>query len=125
MINNHLKGKFGEIAAARYLREKGYDIIDANYKTHYGELDLVAQKGSIIVFAEVKLRTSERFGSPISAVDYDKQKRIVSTSRYWKLSHPMLGTYTYRYDVIEIFAKSEGGRMIVEKIVHHDRMYAL
>lgn len=125
MLNNHLKGKFGEIAAARYLREKGYNIIDANYKTQYGELDLVAQKGSIIVFAEVKLRTSDKFGSPISAVDYNKQKRILSTSRYWKLSHPMTGTYKYRYDVIEVFAKSMGEQMVVEKIVHHDKMYVL
>lgn len=63
----------GENAAAKFLEKKGYRIISRNYKTHIGEIDIIAQDGNTIVFVEVKTRGNESFGKPFEAVN--KRKR--------------------------------------------------
>src|SRR6266567_4555103 len=76
--SQHLRrGAHGETLACRFLRRKGYKILYRNFKGHSGgEIDIVCRDNDTLVFVEVKTRTREDFGRPITAVDRQKQKRI-------------------------------------------------
>ncbi len=69
-------GAAGEALAAGWYTDRGYEVIDRNWRVREGEIDLVARKGRLLVFCEVKTRTSDRFGSPAEAVTFAKQRRI-------------------------------------------------
>lgn len=71
-------GKFGEDLAVRYLRSKGYRILDRNSHFREGEIDIVARDGLELVFVEVKCRTSTAFGAPEESVNRTKLKRLRS-----------------------------------------------
>ncbi len=99
-MDSRLLGAFGEQEAAKYLREKGYIIKTANFKTYVGEIDIVAEKGKNICFVEVKTRTEGGFLPPSTAVDFNKQENIKSSAAiYMKRYETKL---TPRYDIIEI-----------------------
>ena len=68
-------GVWGEIFAARYLRDNGYRIITANFRSRLGEIDIIAQKGNYMCFVEVKTRGEERLYEPKEAVDFSKQEK--------------------------------------------------
>jgi putative endonuclease len=70
------KGKSGEDAAARHLEERGFTILERNYRFERGEIDIVAEEGNELVFVEVKSRGSNQFGSPEEAVTEEKQEQI-------------------------------------------------
>ena len=69
-------GLNAEEAAANHLRQLGYRIIDRNYKTRHGEIDIIANEADTLVFVEVKARNSTRFGSPAEALTPRKLRRI-------------------------------------------------
>lgn len=69
-------GRDSEAEAARYLQRAGYRIVARNFRTPFGEIDLVAYDGSVLAFIEVKARRSERFGAPHTAVTADKRRRL-------------------------------------------------
>ena len=99
-MNSRLLGAFGEQEAAKYLRENGYKIKTANFRTHVGEIDIVAEKGKDICFVEVKTRTEGVFLPPSTAVDFNKEENIKgSAAIYMKRYETKL---TPRYDIIEI-----------------------
>lgn len=99
-------GLLGEIAAARYLREHGYTIVNANYRTRMGEVDLIARKGDILVFCEVKTRGEHTVCLPREAVDERKQRRITAAA----LEYVKQIRYTgpMRFDVAEVFVSPQG-----------------
>lgn len=72
----HLLGAHGERLAARRYESSGYEVVARNWRCRDGELDLVARRPGVLVFAEVKTRSSERFGPPAAAVTPAKQRRI-------------------------------------------------
>lgn len=77
MLNRQQKfGKKSERLAAEYLRRKGYRIIETNYRSPMGEIDIIAKEKGTLVFVEVKARRSSRFGSPKGAVTPAKQRKI-------------------------------------------------
>ncbi len=94
-------GDFGEDIAVKYLEEKGYKIIKRNYFCRTGELDIIAQDGDSLVFAEVKTRRSATFGRASEFVDYEKQQKIIKTGLYYIGSDD----YAFRFDVIEVYYK--------------------
>ena len=99
-MNSRLIGAFGEQEAARFLRENGYKIKTANFKTYVEEIDIVAEKGKDICFVEVKTRTEGAFLPPSTAVDFNKEEKIKgSAAIYMKRYETKL---TPRYDIIEI-----------------------
>lgn len=102
MKKANLLGPWGESLAADYLRECGYTIVAANYRTRYGEIDLIAQKEDRIIFVEVKLRASSKFAEAREFVDSAKQRRLRSAALLW-LSEQELDCQP-RFDVIEIYA---------------------
>ena len=100
MIKNKT-GVWGEIYAARYLRDNGYKILTANYVCRFGELDLVALKNGIICIVEVKTRNVKSEISPMEAVDMGKRQRIEMSSKSF-LNHVKMMAQT-RFDVCEVF----------------------
>ncbi len=94
-------GRAGEDAAAAFLLARGYRIIVRNYRRRFGEIDIIAEDGAVLVFVEVKSRQSNRFGSPFEAVDRRKQRQISRVAldyitRYGKENRPA------RFDVVAV-----------------------
>ncbi len=74
-------GKRGEDIACRYLRGKGYKIIARNWRSLFGEIDIIARDGESLVFVEVKTRTGSGFGGPAAALTPRKRRRIITSAR--------------------------------------------
>ena len=70
-------GKFGEAIALKYLQKKGYALLHKNYYIQAGELDLIMQKNGIIIFVEVKLRSSKEFGTSAEALNNNKKRKLL------------------------------------------------
>ncbi|MBR6399885.1 MAG: YraN family protein [Firmicutes bacterium] len=100
-MNNVTKGKSGEQIAAAYLKRRFYKILEQNYRCRMGEIDIIAQKGSYIVFVEVKYRRDAEKGMPYEAVNYPKQQHIKNTAQYYLLQNS-LQNCDCRFDVISI-----------------------
>ncbi|MBS5519506.1 MAG: YraN family protein [Acidaminococcus intestini] len=94
-------GRWGERAAAAYLRHQGYIIEAQNYSSSHGKLDLVARKGHLLVFVEVKSRRTDVYGRPRDAVTEGKASHIRETAYDYLQDHKRPGD-RIRYDVIEI-----------------------
>ena len=92
-------GKLGEDFAAVYFGDLGYRVLERNYHSRYGEIDLICENERTLVFVEVKTRNS--FGSPAEAVDAHKQSRLVKTALMYLSSHP--GEKFTRFDVLELW----------------------
>ena len=99
-----------EEAAAEYLVEKGYTIVQRNAATPYGEVDIVAMEGSVLVFCEVKYRSSAKHGTPLEAVDVRKQRRISRAALYFLAQREE--ETACRFDVIGV--ERDGGVTHVE-----------
>ena len=76
MENKRQIGSNYEQKAVQYLLENGYTILQQNYRNRCGEIDIIARKKCMLVFLEVKYRTTREFGSPLEAVDWRKQNQI-------------------------------------------------
>ena len=110
-LSKRLSGAWGEELALRYLMRQGYELVERNYRTRYGELDLILRKENTLVFAEVKLRRGLGFGDPLEAVTPRKQSTIRSLAvRYLSEKKPDFDTL--RFDVVGILV-SEGTPTVV------------
>ena len=98
-------GKLGEDIATKFLREKGWKILQRNYKARYGEIDIVAQDKEILVFVEVKTRIGNAYGTPEESVTPRKLREVVETAQYYKMLHPDFPD-ALRIDVIGIVLDS-------------------
>jgi putative endonuclease len=101
-------GAAGEARAALWLEQRGYRIVARNVRAGGVELDIVARKGPVIAFVEVKTRTSTRQGSPVLAVDARKQARIVRGASAWLRAHPHVRRTRARFDVIACLRTGPG-----------------
>ena len=75
-MSNRETGVLGETLALRYLVGKGYEVLERNYRTRHGEIDLILRGEDVLVFVEVKARRGSGFGDPLEAVTPHKQARI-------------------------------------------------
>ncbi|MCI7612157.1 MAG: YraN family protein [Selenomonadaceae bacterium] len=107
-------GRCGEKLAADYFSSHGYSLLESNYRCRFGELDLIARRGDMVVFAEVKTRRSGRFGRPGGAVDYFKQQRIIRGAK-WYIRSKGLENNRFRFDVLEIL-RTPAGQMCINHI---------
>lgn len=99
----------GEREASRALKRAGYKIVERNFHSSFGEIDLIATDGDTLVFIEVKTRSSAAYGTPKEAVDRRKQGRIVKSSmeylaQKWQGPEPLV-----RFDVVSIVVSQEAG----------------
>src|SRR4051794_7727576 len=80
----------GEDLAAKFLKEKGYKIIDRNFRKGYGEIDIIATKDKTLVFVEVKTTKSNFLNSPLENIHYYKLKSLIKTAEFYKMLNPKL-----------------------------------
>lgn len=99
-------GFYGEDLALSYLESNGYHILDKNFKTKTGEIDLICSYKGLIIFIEVKSRYSTLYGKPLEAVTYSKQKQIINLSKLYILKKKLFD-HNFRFDVIEVNFKND------------------
>ena len=109
------RGDWGEERAARYLRLHGYRILERNFRCRQGEIDIIARRGDVVAFVEVKQRKNADYGEAREFVTFSKQRRIIRAAELWLLKSNC--ELQPRFDVIEIYAP-EG--MDTDKLtIHH------
>ncbi len=98
-----MKGAWGEDVACEYLEGQGYRIIARNFRTRFGEIDIIAEQGAYIVFAEVKSRKNARFAEAREFVNLSKQRKILASAELWLSGH--ITGLQPRFDVIEVYGE--------------------
>jgi putative endonuclease len=107
MKHNQKIGKWGEDIAAQYLVEKGYAILFRNWKSSYGELDLIVKKEEVISIVEVKTRTGKEFGWPEESITPLKQEHLFNASQDFFDEHTEFTSNPWQIDVIAILIESQ------------------
>ncbi len=100
-------GKRGEEIAAHFLKKKGFSILETNFHSRVGEIDIIAKSSETLVFVEVKTRTGKSFGTPAEAVTAKKLHAIISTAYYY-LQMKNRKEENIRVDVIEVIKETTG-----------------
>lgn len=93
-------GRWGEDLAAAFLEEKGYELIERDWKSGHHDLDIVAKDGSTLVIVEVKTRRNRLYGNPEEAIDYRKRRSLLSAINHYTKSHCLF--CSLRFDIISI-----------------------
>ena len=106
--NLRKKGAVYEDRAALFLQEKGYQILERNFYTRQGEIDIVAKDGEALVFTEVKYRKKDDYGNPLDCVGYTKQRTICKVSRVYINMNGADFDVPIRYDVIAVNDSGDG-----------------
>jgi putative endonuclease len=101
-----LIGAAGEAYVAAYLASQGSIIVERNWRIKDGEIDLIAREGSLLLFVEVKTRTSEKFGHPLEAIDRNKAFRIQKLALAWISLHEKWGS-EYRIDCAAVLLRGD------------------
>jgi putative endonuclease len=113
LASNTEKGRFGEGIAEQFLKQKGYEILDRNYRFDRAEIDLIARQKSEIVFVEVKYREKKGFGDPLEAVTNSKIAHLFRAAEHW-IDYHELSQVSARFDVLGILR--DRGRISVEHV---------
>jgi len=108
-------GAGGEKAAARFLEEKGYKVVERNFEVAGSEVDLIALKGDTLVFVEVKTRGTDDFGLPEEFVDRRKRNRIIRAARIYRATEEYINCFI-RFDIIAVLYQQ--GDIIITHIEH-------
>ena len=106
-------GQQGEEIAEGFLKQKGYKLVERNYRCRTGEVDLIVLDRKVIVFVEVKTRSDQRFGSPFEAVERRKQRKMIQAARFF-LHERKLHERNARFDVVGV--SWPGGKPMIEHI---------
>jgi len=93
-------GDQGEKLALNFLIKKKFSLVQRNYHSRYGEIDLIMKNEELLIFVEVRLRSSQNFGGALASVDYRKQAKLIKCAQYYLLKHPT--KLNLRFDVIAI-----------------------
>ena len=112
-------GALAERAAANYLRKKRYKLLDFNYYTKFGEIDLIFKHKKSIVFVEVKARDSKHGVSPKAFVDRTKQEKIIKTAQYYLMKNNI--KLSPRFDVVEVIYENNE----IKSIEHLENAFTL
>ena len=120
-VDKGATGRFGEDEAARYLCQKGYSIVERNFRTRLGEIDIIASNNYYIVFAEVKTRLKGSMLLPREAVDKRKQRRIILATQMYLMCHD-IGELQPRFDVVEVTTQSN---LKIESINYIENAFTL
>ncbi len=99
-MDNKKKGNLGEEVARKFLENKGYNILESQYRTKHGEIDIIAIDEKTIVFIEVKYRKTTKKGSPLEAVNKTKQNKIINSAYQYIIDKNIKNNI--RFDVVGI-----------------------
>ncbi len=105
MAQHNLLGNKGELLAARYLLDKGYAVLHYNWRSGHKEIDIIAKEHNVLVFVEVKTRTSEQYGAAFTAVDDKKIQRLLSAAESYVKQNRI--DLEYRFDVVTVVGSGE------------------
>jgi putative endonuclease len=105
----------GEELAAQFLKEKGYKIIDRNFRKGYGEIDIIATKDKTLVFVEVKTTKSKFLNTPFEHINYYKLRSLTKTAEFYKLLNPKLPDLM-RIDAISVVLDYSDNASSIEHI---------
>ena len=94
-------GRTGERKAAAFLRKQGYRVVERNWRSPMGEVDIIAVDGEHLAFVEVKTRSGAGFGDPLEAVGPDKRRRIIQSAQ-WYARQERLEDVPLRFDVVSV-----------------------
>jgi putative endonuclease len=108
-------GRRGEDAATRFLKRLGYRILARGVDSRLGELDIIAVDGRVIVFVEVKTRTTTGAGHPADAIDATKQRRMTQAALAYLKSHGLLH-HAARFDVVAVTWPENARRPTIEHL---------
>lgn len=111
MVTTRKQGMYTEDLACQYLKNKGFELIERNYSSRFGEIDLIMQDNKYIVFIEVRYRKSNIFGSATESVTYTKQQKIIKTASLYLQKHKKLSKFPARFDVVSISGPLESDNL--------------
>jgi putative endonuclease len=112
---NRQTGRFGEKMAERFLVSRGFSVRERNYKTPFGEIDMICERDGFLVFFEVKTRLSETFGPPLSSITETKKKHILKNCQFYLKKHRLCET-PCRIDVIGLDLYPDGRLKILRHV---------
>jgi len=101
-------GELGEKIAVDFLKKQGIKIIEKNFRSKFGEIDIIGQIDNTLVFFEVKTRSTLAFGQPYEAVNKTKIKKIKKTIEYFLFKHPKFTNKALRIDVLSLILDKQG-----------------
>lgn len=104
MPSNRSTGFAGEQMASDYLKRQGYEILCRNFREKFAEIDIVARRGEVLCFVEVKARNSTEYGLPCEAVDWKKQMKIRRLAEVF-LQVQDISYEEIRFDIVEVYLK--------------------
>lgn len=107
----HSLGRRGEALAAEHLERLGYRVVARNYRTRFGELDLVVTDDEVLVFCEVKTRRGGSFGPGFEAVDARKRRKLRALAETF-LRHHAFGPVAVRFDVSSVRLRADGSAVV-------------
>ena len=113
---NRLTGNFGEGLAVNLLKEKGFEIVERNFSTRFGEIDIIARKDGVLVFVEVKTKKGDDFGTPEEMVGKGKVFRVKRMAEVYLSGKEM----ACRIDMVAVVLDSQNR---VERITHYENLY--
>ena len=96
------RGREAEQRACRHLQQQGLALAERNYRSPFGEIDLVMQERDTLVFVEVRYRSSDDFGTPAETVDARKQARLRATAEHYLQNTPRASKKACRFDIVAI-----------------------
>ncbi len=114
-VQDKLIGRYGEQIAADFLRKKGYTILASGYSGRQGEIDLIARKGEVVAFVEVKTRKNQSYLPASAAVGKEKQRRILATAQKWITENESCAQFSF--DIIEVYTEDKTIRHIKNAFV--------
>ena len=115
-MNNRAIGTDYEKRACEFLETQGFSVLERNFRCRQGEIDIIARKGRILAFVEVKLRRDDRFAEAREFVTTAKQRRILAAAQLYLSAHPAEDLQP-RFDVLELYApKGESGPLHINHI---------
>ena len=118
----HRLGRLGEAAAAHALERAGLRVVERRYRRRVGEIDIIAERGELLVFVEVKTRRNDRYGTPGEAITARQRRRIARAALDYLTRRGWLARRC-RFDVVEVYATDEGISRVrhIEAAFHLDR----
>jgi len=109
-VASQLLGEEGERIAEAWLVQRGWRILDRRFRSGHRDLDLVAEREGVVAFVEVKARRGRRFGHPVEAVNWRKQRELTRSAGVWIARHGG-AKQTFRFDVMGVLMDESGARI--------------
>ena len=110
LLSSHIvKGQKTERIACDYLKQAGLVLIAKNFHSKFGEIDLIMQDASYLVFVEVRFRHNDNYGHPLDTIDYKKQNKLLKTIQFFLLKNPQYEHYPARIDAVGLMQSPKPG----------------